>query len=67
VSYDHTAGLSLRERNHSEIFRRKGDVIAARRNSFQILVSNLPADSIHSRGGSGDWGQVRLFELEYQS
>jgi hypothetical protein len=25
----------------------------------------LPADSIHAGGGLGDWGQVRLFELEY--
>jgi hypothetical protein len=36
-------------------FRRQSGVIAAPLNAFQILVSNLPAESIHS-GGSADRG-----------
>jgi hypothetical protein len=44
----------LLARNHSEIFGRQSGVIAARANAFQILVSNLPADSIQSGGGSAD-------------
>jgi hypothetical protein len=53
----------------AHLFRRQSGVIAAPLNAFQILVSNLPADSIHSGGGSAD--RVILtspsFELEYWS
>ncbi|THD46549.1 MAG: hypothetical protein E8A46_26455 [Bradyrhizobium sp.] len=38
----------------AHLFRRQSGVIAAPLNAFQILVSNLPADSIHSGGGSAD-------------
>jgi hypothetical protein len=50
-------------------FRRQSGVIAAPLNAFQILVLNLPVDSIHSGGGSADRVILTspVFELEYWS
>jgi hypothetical protein len=44
-------GVTPLAQNHAEIFRRYSGVIAARLNAFPILVSNLPAESIHSGHG----------------
>jgi hypothetical protein len=64
---DNIAVLLTIQRAH--IFRRQSGVIAAPLNEFQILVSNLPADSIHSGGGSADRVILTspVFELEYWS
>jgi hypothetical protein len=53
----------------AHLFRRQSGVIAAPLNAFQILVSNLPADSMHSGGGSADRVILTspVFELEYWS
>jgi triphosphoribosyl-dephospho-CoA synthetase len=64
---DNIAVLLTIQRAH--LFRRQSGVIAAPLNAFQILVSNLPADSIHSGGGSADRVILTspVFELEYWS
>jgi hypothetical protein len=64
---DNIAVLLTIRRAH--LFRRQSGAIAAPLNAFQILVSNLPADSIHSGGGSADRVILTspVFELEYWS